>query len=202
MLFGDYCMEPTDNLLKYFDGSDEYDLLNYYFRCAGSNPVEEYQTDILSFATDLEDALLTLLNEPSSPCHGNTHLETAINEIGPIFDNVGRIVSSMSCAPVQNAWIKVIETGFCSEIMDGVYPMWVVVYLTTAFIFLLNIISDVLSQYFEEHLWKLDPVNRVTQNEMAHSDPAQVGGTVEEGAKMDIVVGNNSSNANVEMTNL
>ena len=72
----------------------------------------------------------------------------------------------MSCVPVQSAWSKVVETGFCSEIMDGFYSMWIVAYLATAFIFILNVIADILNQYFEKHLWDLEAVERVGDIEM------------------------------------
>ena len=48
-----------------------YDLMNYYFRCVGNNPVEEYQADIQDFATDLQSTLETLLNDSASPCKFN-----------------------------------------------------------------------------------------------------------------------------------
>ena len=100
---------------------------------------------------ELYDELTALIETPNTGCYESPDLQNALDEIPIIETDISIIFNTMTCAPINNAWNTVVETGLCTQIMGGIYPMWVMTYLTLGLIFALNIIADNLRKKWTEH---------------------------------------------------
>ena len=162
---GDFCMEPNTNLLNIVDqlmgGADDsnspsstYTMVKTFMDCQGVNPLNNF---LSSSESDITQMAYLLGNYTQDYCPQNTNLHIALDIIPNIAFEVNTLFSYISCPPVKDSLYSLLNIGFCTDTVTGVYTIWVGLFVFSGFLFFLNFTAGIMVQYFNPIMWNMSP---------------------------------------------
>lgn len=168
MSMADFCMEPSANLVQLTAGSLHNTTL-YYTTCAGGNPLQpslsSAETLIAQTAAGVQAAL-------DSTCPGDVYLLDSLQVISTINATFTEIEATMTCAPIQDAVLGILNGSFCKDTYKGAYTVWQAIFVCAAALFAMTVVSAISSQYFPK-------TSDAAKTEAAHVHYQTAGGVYE-----------------------
>jgi hypothetical protein len=171
-------MEPLTNTAMVLP-RDIYNVTSYYLECQGQNPLSFYLTDAYAFVNGYNETITTLLLTPGG-CKGNPGLQASISELAVMNNTLNDISAEIACPPIQSQLSDVLETGLCTQFFQGIYTIWLGMYITISCLFVASIMVSLIYQYFGEFWGDIRMTSVDQQNsppyapEASHEDhPAQ-----------------------------
>jgi hypothetical protein len=110
-------MEPADKILDVVPKGTNYDLVQYYTKCIGSNPLASTLKTAKASVWDAESRLQT------SPCQGDPKILDAIASLGVVETSLDDISCSLSCDSISPAWYGAVNQGICTDAFTGTYAL-------------------------------------------------------------------------------
>jgi hypothetical protein len=173
-VLGDFCVQPTHNIIKATPDGDLEDMVRFYSHCTGNDTIGEKLLAVQSAMTDLSNATSTIVYHPSFGCTSDSNLLTISATLIAIGDRFGAISGYLTCANFQAVWFTLMNDSFCGGIYSGVYSLWVSQFITSFFLFFLIVCASISYQYFHpDHVKKIVPVDEEPQEsvKMAKAEP-------------------------------
>jgi len=148
MLFGDYCMAPTANLIGLFSpGSDMYNNLNFFLTCSGTNPFQP-QLDAATLAVKTINATviseITTYNLPPS-CSA-----PLVDEVSALFAGIESMGALVTCEPIAALFDQAVNRGVCLYGTSAIYNIMVVLFTTAALLYLAIAATSVFYHFYLE----------------------------------------------------
>jgi hypothetical protein len=148
MGMGDFCMDPTTNIINAIDTTaSTTETFTYYATCTGVDPLAAPLADAYD-AMDVMTQYINLATSSNGVCPSNEYLLSMKNDILIINNTLDDITYLSTCQPIQDEWDNIFEDSACGDVYDGLYTIWIGLYFTILFLFLLCISTSILYQYF------------------------------------------------------
>jgi len=167
MALGDFCMNPTFNVVSALKPRSEVFLTSkYYSECDGAlgdgdNFIHRSLATAYEKRTQLGRALMILwvadkYMPPDLPrvggpiCGGSEDVENAFRSLQSLAPQFQNIASSVACTQLHNLWRLTFEVALCSDTMLGVFSLWWAQIITVTGLFLTSIAASIMMLYFDE----------------------------------------------------
>lgn len=144
MGLGDYCMNPVLNTQKLVP-NDILETTVYYTSCEGSNPVQSSLDDIHNFVVEFQSGLKGLY----TACPNNPYIKDCFPILRAIDNVVTVALGQSTCPPIQNQFNEVFETSICKHGLEGIYAVWLGLFVSVSCLFITSILSSFLHDYYE-----------------------------------------------------
>ena len=155
-VLGDFCVQPTHNVIKATPDGALEDMVRFYSHCSGNDTIGEKLTAVQESFTDLSNATTVVAD---LFCSSDTNLETISSTIQNAGTRFIDIRDYITCTNFQAVWFTLFNDCFCGGIYSGIYSLWVSQFITSFFLFFLIVIASVSYQYFHpDHAKKVIPV--------------------------------------------
>ena len=159
-VLGDFCVQPTHNIIKATPDGDLEDMVRFYSHCTGNDTIGERLLAVQDALGDISNATSTIMLHPSFGCSSDSNLLTIVATISTVGDRFGDIRSALTCVNFQAVWFTLMNDSFCGGIYSGIYSLWVSQFITSFFLFFLIVCASISYQYFHpDHVTKIVPVD-------------------------------------------
>ena len=143
----DFCVSPTENLLKSIPESI-YNVTYYYTTCAGTNPLSPDLRFAQAIIVVSDVAVRAVLKEY---CPHDTYLLDALSEIVNINAIFRNITSLIACEPNQQQAQSVLNDGLCNDTFKGIYTIWLGQFVCAAALLFCAILAAFSYPYFNKN---------------------------------------------------
>lgn len=166
-VLGDFCVQPTHNIIKATPDGQLEDMVRFYSHCTGNDTIGEKLLAVQSALTDISNATATIMTHPSFGCSSDSNLATIVSTISTVGGRFGDISGYLTCANFQTVWFTLMNDSFCGGIYSGIYSLWVSQFITSFFLFFLIVCASISYQYFHpDHVKKIVPVDEEPEESM------------------------------------
>jgi hypothetical protein len=149
-ILGDFCVQPTANILGTLGAGDMKEMVYYYSHCVGNDTIGEALLAVKGAMTDINNATSVLKTFCPSGTAGYDDLTDMDGYITDSGSRFAEIADSISCENFQAVWFKLMNDAFCGGFYSGVYSLWVSQFITSFFLFFLIVTATVSYQYFKK----------------------------------------------------
>lgn len=151
---GDFCMDPTYNLVKSVPKGTTRNIMRYYSSCVGNSTLNEYITTGYSELTTLNSTLQSIKQSSCGSAPEVGDIQTALNSAGiTIMD----MESTLNCPALRSIYFDVVNTGFCEEFYTGIFYIWGSQLVTSFCLFVLLLIASFTYQFYD--IAKVAPID-------------------------------------------
>lgn len=142
MAFGDFCFDPTGNLLNVLKS----DTFAYYITCSGTSPFASLESSLNSYVATLGTLISSLY---SSGDISATCLNSLTNIQVQMTNNVNSLANLVfGCQFVNNLYNTVVLQGLCTYTFSGLYNLWVLQFIIAiALFFIISFAKVVYHSY-------------------------------------------------------
>jgi hypothetical protein len=145
MFFADFCMDPKNNMMKFFEeGTLTYQTVEYYSTCEGENP---YQAAILAMRVvvgQLDDSTQT----GGAACPNDDNVDGMETQVTNMYATIDLAEEGIACEPVRAELETILEEGLCVGIFRGLYTFWLGNNLTAPLLFFTVGAMSIIYYYF------------------------------------------------------
>jgi len=124
VVISDFCVGLDDSFLivaEEYIPSGALDLVEFYTRCNGTNPLEAPLDDSLQASADLAQGVA----EFGSNCSA-VAMASIVNETMVVNATVQTLSSNMGCDLVNPLLTRLLHSVVCSDVVVGIYRLWAV----------------------------------------------------------------------------
>ena len=138
MAFGDFCFDPSNNLLKVMQS----DTFAYYVTCTGTNPFASLEESLNSYVTTLGTYIST--------AYTNSFITaTCSNSLTYVQSQMSTNVKSLTglvfgCESVNDIYTTVVLEGLCTYAFSGLYNLWVLQFIIAIALYVIISIAMVV----------------------------------------------------------
>ena len=185
MLFGDFCMNPADNIINLLpDGSYIGNITAYYTKCVGENPINDTLADVLKKFTDVNETFNNITSQSSTFNQSYPDCLPDLNDITSnikiIIENLDLLGEQIECGPLYSAWNNIVNIGLCSNGFSGLFILWICQFVTSGMLFIVMCIASVMFLQYHPPIAAMEG-EAVAYKEAEYLDDAP--GAIEEGNK-------------------
>lgn len=154
-IYGDFCMNPSQNMMDFMGPGSGYDLLEYFSACQGTDPfasnVQNSQNGLNTFSNTISDNFATVCATNNNP--SATDAATAITGMN---SGIAGISAATTCASLNPVYDTFMNQAMCTNMFDGLWKIWLCGCICSVSLFFLMAFGSVLWAYFGV-AWKLRP---------------------------------------------
>lgn len=147
LLFGDFCMSPTENTINGIPSTQLSDILRFYSSCGGDNIIGDYIDQARNASLTLANMLP---NVQSTYCPSDSNINSMISTLNSIAIEFTSVESTLSCPTIRSLWFTFINNGVCNDFYYGFFSIWVSQLVTSFFLFVLLIMGSISYQYYSD----------------------------------------------------
>jgi hypothetical protein len=167
MIFGDFCTDPTYNLLNSISGmGDIQSIANYYATCQGNTTI---QVDLHS-ASSMVDQFYSALVLVKTACPTDVYIDQMIGTLTVINSTVNDIVLHTNCGAIQPIWFDFVNNGICTKFYNGVFYIWSSQILTCLCFFVTLVILTITYQFYPKFPLRKDRFTRLLSGDLDEHD--------------------------------
>lgn len=156
-VLGDFCMDPTGNVLSLLPSGTLHDTVQYYSTCTGTNTF----SDPINQATQNANHIINQIK--SSPAYNQnnnpacmSNLNSALNATSDVVVHVNNVLQEVSsCMLLAPVWDGIVNQSLCGNLFSGFYIIWNSQFVTAGGLFFSCCVAAVLYQYFDADTWHL-----------------------------------------------
>lgn len=115
-VLSDFCMQPTETLLRIAPAGTAEDMINYFATCKGSNVIDEL---VNKSSSSLHQAVRNL-NSTSQYCPSQSaSFDSAADSLNSMIDTFEDIYANIECPNFQSIWLDFFNSGLCTDFHTG-----------------------------------------------------------------------------------
>lgn len=152
-ILGDFCVQPTHNIIQSQGDGDLKEMVRYYSHCTGNDTIGEKLDNVVDSMQDLANATTTLMGMGIG-CSSDSNLAAMASTITAAGDRFTAIGGYISCSNFQAIYFTIVNDAFCGGFYSGIYSLWVSQFITSFFLFFLIVVASISYQYFHPTMHK------------------------------------------------
>ena len=146
MGLADICMDPDRAVMKQVSGDIE-EVAAYYIQCMGENPLDEAIATVTNTTQSMEEEV-EQLTANSGQCDGDAIMEGMYEIFDAVYNATDNLVAELDCVPIQKHWRDITHKALCEDSYDGIYGIWLSLFVAALLLFLLAIAASITYQYY------------------------------------------------------
>lgn len=146
-VMGDFCMDPNNNFIQLFHGNLAR-VVSFYVFCSGSTNPLQREVDLMeSVLADAERVLLQTKSDIAPQCY-----DAMQSNYSSIASNISSLAALLPCPSLNHIYSDMVLGGVCSNGATGLYNIWLLVFLLTAFLFVVLCLGNLIYAHYGLHL--------------------------------------------------
>ena len=146
MALADICMDPDRAVMQQVSGSIE-EAAAYYIQCVGENPLSEAVAEVTNTTQQMEAAVEDM-TESGGDCESDAILEGMYDIFDAVYNATDNLLTELDCEPIQEHWRDFAHKAVCEESYDGMYGIWLSLFVAAFLLFILAITASIVYQYY------------------------------------------------------
>jgi len=147
-VLSDFCVQPTETLLRIAPGKTARDLVHYVATCNGTISLNKYLNESQS---GLRSAESQIYEAESSCVQESSTFNKSITLINSMLNSTELIGGYLDCYPIQKIYLNFFNNGLCTDFQSGIFFIWGSQLITSFLLFCLILTAAYMHQYYNEH---------------------------------------------------
>lgn len=149
-IWADFCISPAQVLLNSLSGRARSEAF-YLISCSGANPIDASFNKADAFVDSASSIARSANNNAlAQVCFANiSYINNVFVPLDDTSSNLDKARELSDCAYFSSYWRSVIYDDVCGRVFNGAVSVTLVIYITSALMFIVIIIGAALSKYLE-----------------------------------------------------
>jgi hypothetical protein len=148
MIFGDFCTDPTFNLLNSLSNVNDVQNIAYYYATCQGNTTIQVELHESSYYIN---KTLTALNLVEPYCTNTVAINQMENTVLAINQTLADLTKLTECQSIQAIWFNLVNKAICTEFYQGIFYIWSAQILTCFCLFFTLMIVTITYQFYPKY---------------------------------------------------